>query len=123
MWRSRRTRMAELDAELRAHIEMATQDRIARGESPVDAARRAQHDFGDVVAVREVTRDVWAGKWLDQTAQDLRYALRSLKRAPVFAVSATVTLGIGIGAVAAIFAIVHGVLLEPLPYGDAERLV
>src|SRR4051812_5942333 len=121
-WRTRRRKRAELDAELRAHLEMATHDRIARGESPVDAARHAQDEFGDLMGAQEMTRDVWAGNWIDHVAHDLRYAFRCLKRTPAFTVTAAITLAIGIGAAAAMFAVVHGVLLEPLPYGDANRL-
>jgi hypothetical protein len=122
-WRSRRSKLSDLDAELRAHLEMATHDRIARGELPADAARSARAELGNVTTIREVTSDVLGGEWLEQLAADIRYALRGLRRSPVFTATAIVTLVLGIGSVAAMFAIVHGVLLAPLHYGNPNRLV
>ncbi|HMA23081.1 MAG TPA: ABC transporter permease, partial [Gemmatimonadaceae bacterium] len=122
-WRSRRSKLNELDAELQAHLEMAIQDRIARGEARQDAERHARQDIGDLTTIREVTSDMLAGEWLEQRGAEIRYAVRGLLRTPVFTVTAIITLVLGIGAATAMFAIVHGVLLAPLPFGNPDRLV
>ncbi|HSQ29302.1 MAG TPA: ABC transporter permease, partial [Gemmatimonadaceae bacterium] len=108
---------------MQAHVEMAAQDRIARGETRDDAERHARHDLGDLTTIREVAGDMLAREWLEQRMAELRYAVRGLLRTPVFSATAVFTLVLGIGAAAAMFAIVHSVLLAPLPYGNPERLV
>jgi predicted permease len=114
---------AELNEELRAHFAMAVADRIARGESPDDALASARRDFGNVTHVKEVTREMWGSLWLERLTQDLRYAVRSLRRSPAFAVVAILTLALGIGVNSAMFTVMNGVLLRPLPYPSPERLL
>src|SRR4029077_20012385 len=76
----------ELDDEIRAHFTMAVADRVARGESPDAAAAAVRREFGNVGHVKEVTHETWGWLWLERLTHDVRYALRSLRRAPIFAV-------------------------------------
>ena len=111
-----------LDEEIRAHFAMAVADRIARGESPAEARAAARREFGNVGHVKEVTREAWGGLWLERLTQDFRYAIRSLRRAPIFATVAVLTLALGIGANTAMFTVVRGILLRPLPFRDPGAL-
>jgi putative ABC transport system permease protein len=112
-----------LDDDIRDHIERETEDNIARGMSPEEARRAALRAFGNVALVREDTRAVWVPPLLDQFAQDVRYAVRLLRRAPGFAAAAILTFALGIGATTTIFSIVDAAVLRPLPYDAADRLV
>ena len=118
----RRARELALTEELQSHLEMAMEQRIQRGESPVAARDNALREFGNVTHVAEVTREMWGGVWLERLRQDLRFAVRSLWRSPTFTIVAALTLALGIGVNTAMFAVVHGVLLRPLPFADADRL-
>lgn len=120
--RSRRER--ELDEEIRTHIEMAIEERVARGESRTNAERAVRREFGDPGRVKEVTRSMWGGLWMDRLVQDLRFGIRSLFRDPGFSLAATLVLIVGIGANAIVFSIVDRVLLEAPPeIEDPEALV
>jgi putative ABC transport system permease protein len=121
LWRRRQE--DELDEELRGHLRMAVEDRIARGESRAEAERNAAREFGNVLVVRETTRDMWGWIWIDEWRRDLAYAFRALVRAPAFTAVAVLTLTIGVGANTAMFSIVQAVLLRPLPFPDSDRLV
>jgi len=112
-----------LDAEVRAYLEHDIDNRIAEGMSPPDARRAALVELGGMDQVKESTRDARTAAWLDGVLADIRYAFRTLRRRPSLAVLAILTMGLGIGASTSIFTIVDTVLLKPLPFREADRLV
>ena len=116
----------DLDEEIRGHLALAIKERIERGEGPESARLGALREFGYIPAMRDSMRRVWHSRWLDAAealAQDMRIGLRSLLRAKGLAATVVVTLALGIGANAAIFSVVRGVLLRPLVNRDEDRLI
>ena len=116
----------ELDDEIRAHLAISIKERIENGEDPEAARLAALRELGYLPAIRESMRQVWYSRWFDGAmalGRDMRIALRSLRRAKGLAVTVVVTLALGIGANAAIFSVVRGVLLRPLVNRDEDRLI
>lgn len=126
-WWSRligRKRMEEqLEKELRFHLDEQADDLMARGDSPDEARRQARLSLGGLEQVKEQCRDARGTRWLEDFLQDTRYAFRTFRQRPGFAGIAVAILALGIGATTVMFAVVNSVLLKPLPYPDADRLV
>ena len=119
----RRTADADLDDEIRFHLAEETRLRVDRGESPERAAAGTQRDFGNVLLVKETTRQMWGWTILDAVVRDLRYSLRLLERSPAFTAIAILSLGLGIGANTAIFSLADAVIFRRLPVHQPEGLM
>ncbi len=114
----------DFDADIRDHIERETKENIERGMSPEEARYAALRKFGNVMLVREDVRTVWIPRWLDEINGDLRYAVRLLRRNPIFAVAAALSLAIGIGASTTVFTAANTLLLRTAPgVAQPNRLV
>ena len=123
-FRWRRDRLErDLDRELRYHVDRRVEDMVKDGLSEPEARRLANLELGGVPQVQEAVRDTWIWRWLDALVRDVRDAIRSLIKSWGFTLGAGAVLALAIGANAAIFSVVNTVLLKPLPYRDAERLV
>lgn len=112
-----------LESEVRFHLEQHEADLIARGIHPAEARRRARLAIGGPEQVKEECRDARGTRWLEDFSSDFRYAIRMLQKRPGFAGVALLTLALGIGATTLMFTLVNGVLLKPLPFPEADKLV
>jgi putative ABC transport system permease protein len=113
----------DFNDELHTHLAMLTEENVRRGLSPAEAARQASLRLGGVAQLEERNRDERSLPFLETTTQDLRFAIRTLKKNPAYASVAIATLAIGIGAGTTVYSLAGAVLLRPLPYADPSRLV
>ena len=122
VWR-RRPREEELELELEAHLALEAEEQRDSGVPPEEAHFAARRAFGNATLVREDVREVWSAIRLERFARDVKYAARSLRKNPGFAIVAILTLALGIGANTAIFSAINALMLQPLPFSAADQLV
>jgi hypothetical protein len=113
----------ELGEEMRFHLEMQAEENRAGGLDPTEAGYAARRQFGNVTLLREASCEIWSWRWLDALARDVRLALWLMVRSPVFTLVAMLTLALGLGANMAIFAMLYDVVLRPVRYQNADRLM
>src|SRR5229473_1276171 len=114
---------ADLDQEVHSHLEMLIAENIRAGMPPQEAQRAARIELGGIEQVKEQVREERLGNWLHSVVSDCRYGLRQLRKNPGATAVMIFTLALAIGAATAIFSVVYGVLLRPLPYTDANRIM
>src|ERR1700733_15364969 len=122
-WWQIKKRDADLERELRSDLQLEEEEQREGGISGEEARYAALRAFGNPTLIREQTRAVWSWNWLESLAPALRFSLRMLRRTPGFTVIAILVMALGIGANIALFTVVRGVLLKPLPFHDPDRLV
>jgi predicted permease len=119
----RRQKAADLNDEIRFHLETEAEERRERGSTPADAERAARIDFGNVAVIAEDTRATWGWTTWEQLAQDVRYAIRTLSKSRAFTATAVVSLALGIGANTLLYSLTDAILLRALPVSDPQALV
>ncbi|HEV8239991.1 MAG TPA: ABC transporter permease [Thermoanaerobaculia bacterium] len=114
---------SEMDEEMRQHVELEAEELVRQGVPPAEARQQARLAFGAPDAWREEAWGARVPRWLEESARDLRYAIRSLRRSPTFTTMAVLCVALGIGVTTTIFGVVNGLLLRPLPFPHPDRLV
>jgi putative ABC transport system permease protein len=122
-WWRRKEREQDLDREVRDHLRLEAEEQQEAGMAPDQAFYAAQRAFGNTTLVKEEIREMWGWTSLERLWQDVQYAARAMRRNPAFTLAAVLTLGLGIGVNTAVFAVVRAVVLNPLPFPAADRLV
>jgi len=122
-WWSRKSREPDLEKELRSHLELEAEEQRESGLSPEEARHAAHRAFGNITLIKELTREMWGWISFERSWQDMRYALRAMRRSPGVTAVAVMSLALGIGANTAIFSLIDTVMLKTLPVSDPEQLV
>ncbi len=122
-WRWRKAEDDDVDRELEVHLALEVKEQLERGVPLREAKFAARREFGSVALTKEELRDMRMGAALDQLWQDLRYAARTLRKAPSFTLASVFVLALGIGATTAIFGLVDAALIRPLPFRASQQLV
>jgi hypothetical protein len=122
MWRRRKQSERDLERELRSHPDLEAEERREAGLLPDQVRYAAQRAFGNTTLIQDATRERWGWIFLDRLQQDVRYALRGMRKNSGFALAVMVTLALSIGANAAFFSIVNALLRKDLPYVHPERM-
>lgn len=122
-WWNRNSEARALADELAEHEALKQAELVRQGLSPAAAARTARRAMGNATWMREESRAVWIWPWLERLGQDIRYAVRSARKAPAYSLGVIGITALGVGAATTVFSVVDGVLLRPLPYPGGERLV